>query len=425
MQSQQPSSQHSAAAKATSGIKPQVLIFIILTGILSSIGFGIITPVAPFLISRYVSEPNQAGIVLGWLTSIFAVCQFLSAPALGALSDKYGRRAILLICMLGSVVGYLLLGIGGALWILFLGRIIDGITGANMSVTFAFIADVTPPGQRGKFFGLIGAIFGIGFIVGPAIGGVLAKFGLEVPFYAAAAVTLLNVVYGFFFMPESLPKEKRAQLKVTALNPFSALANVLAVPQLRWLLISIFLFEVPFAALSVNISLLAKDNLNWDAAGIGAIFAIVGITDIFVQGLLLQVLLTRFGESTVAIGGLVLEMIGYLLIASVVILASPVPMIAGTIALAMGDGLINPSLNGLLSRAAGADAQGQVQGGNQSMQSLGRIVGPFIGGLMYVNTGHASPFLAGIVVALLAIAAIAVAIPTINRSNENVRHLRF
>jgi MFS transporter, DHA1 family, tetracycline resistance protein len=406
---------NSPSQNAMQGIHPQVLIFIILTGVLTSISFGIITPVAPFLISRYVSDPNQAGIVLGWLTSLFAICQFLSAPALGALSDKYGRRPILLICMLGTAVGFLLLGAGGALWVLFLGRIIDGITGGNMSVTFAFIADVTPPGQRGKFFGMLGAIMGIGFIVGPAIGGVLAQFGVEAPFYAAAALALVNVVYGFFFMPESLPKEKRTQLKLAALNPFSAFANVLSVPQLRWLLIAIFLFTVPFAALSVNISLLAKDNLNWDAAGIGAIFALVGFTDIFVQGVLLQVMLTKFGESAVAIGGLILEIVGYALMASVVLLASPILMMVGTIVLAMGDGLLGPSINGLLSRAAGADSQGQVQGGNQSVQSLARIAGPFVGGLMYANMGHASPFLSGIVITLLAIAAIMTALPRIKR----------
>ncbi|MBI5931928.1 MAG: MFS transporter [Chloroflexi bacterium] len=221
-------------------------------------------------------------------------------------------------------------------------------------------------------------------------------------------------------MPESLPKEKRSQLKVAALNPFSALANVLSVPQLRWLLISIFLYAVPFAALSVNISLLAKDNLHWDAAGIGVIFASVGITDIFVQGVLLQVLVHKFGEGAVAIGGLILEIFGYILMASVVLILSPIPMMVGTIALAMGDGLLGPSLNGLLSGAAGAEAQGQVQGGNQSMQSLARIIGPLVGGLMYANMGHASPFLSGVFIALLAIAAITVTLPTVKRSVPRV-----
>jgi DHA1 family tetracycline resistance protein-like MFS transporter len=409
------SPQNSASQNPAQGIKLQVLLFIILTAILTSIGFGLIVPVAPFLVSRYVSDPNQAGLVLGWLTSIFAVCQFLSAPALGALSDKYGRRGILLICILGSAIGYLLLGVGGALWVLFLGRIIDGITGANISVTLAFITDVTPPGQRGKFFGMIGAIMGIGFIVGPAIGGVLARFGIEFPFYAAAALALLNVVYGIFFMPESLPREKRSQLKAAALNPLSALANILALPQLRWLLISIFLFTLPFAALSVNISLLAKDQLGWDSVGIGAIFASIGITDILVQGVLLQLLLRRLGESTLAILGLGLEIVGYGFMASVVLVASPLVIIIGTIALAMGDGLLGPSINGLLSRAAGADSQGRVQGGSQSVQALARIVGPFLGGLLYANNGHASPFLGSVVFGLLAIAAIGAALPAIRQ----------
>jgi MFS transporter, DHA1 family, tetracycline resistance protein len=405
----------STTQDAPKGVKLQVLIFIILTGILSSIGFGIIIPVAPFLVSRYIADPDQAAIVLGLLTSIFAICQFLSAPALGALSDKYGRRPILLLCILGTAVGYLLLGFGGALWVLFLGRILDGITGANMSVSFAFIADVTPPGERAKFFGMMGAIFGIGFIVGPAIGGVFARFGVEVPFYAAAVLAFVNVIYGFFFMPESLPKEKRSQLKAAEMNPFSALANIFSVPQLRWLLTAMFLISLPFAALSVNISLLAKDNLGWDSAGIGAIFALVGVTDIFVQGLLLQLLLRKFGESKVAIGGLILEIVGYIFMASVVLVPSPILIFAGTIPLAMGDGLLGPSLNGLLSRAAGADAQGQVQGGNQSVHALANMVGPVLGGLLYVNIGHATPFLTGALITVLAIAAIMMALPMINR----------
>lgn len=406
---------NSTSQNPAQGIKLQTLLFIIFTAVLTSIGFGIIVPVAPFLVSRYVSDPNQAGIVLGWLTSIFAVCQFLSAPALGALSDKYGRRGVLLICILGSAIGYLLLGIGGALWVLLLGRIIDGITGANISVTMAFITDVTPPGQRGKFFGMIGAIMGIGFIVGPAIGGVLARFGIEFPFYAAAALTLVNVVYGFFFMPESLAKENRSQLKLAAINPFSALANVLSVAQLRWLLIAAFLFTIPFASLSVNISLLAKDQLGWDATGIGVIFASIGITDIIVQGVLLQLLLRKLGESTVAILGLGLEIVGYGVMASVAWLASPVLIFTATILLAMGDGLLGPSFNGLLSRAAGADAQGRVQGGSQSVQALAQIVGPSLGGLLYANSGHASPFLIGGVIGVLAIAAIGAALPAIRQ----------
>lgn len=398
------------------GPDPKALLFILLTGFLSSIGFGIINPVAPFLVSRYVTDPNSVGAVLGWLTSSFAICQFLAAPALGVLSDKYGRRSILLLCLFGSAVGYLLLGLGGALWVLFMGRIIDGITGGNISVGLAYLADITPPGQRGKYFGMLGAIFGIGFIVGPALGGLIARLGYEAPFYVAAALTFANVVYGLYFMPESLPKAKRSEVALSQLNPFSALAKVLSVPQLRWLLIATFLYSLPFAALQVNLGLFARDSLSWDAAGIGILFALVGITDIVVQGLLLRLLLNRFSESQVAVGGLATESLGYLLIASVAVLHSPVCLMAGTVVFAMGDGLLGASLNGLLSRAAGSQSQGLVQGGSQSVQALARIGGPFLGGLLYDSLGHASPFLAGAGIVILAMAAIGGALPAIRRA---------
>jgi DHA1 family tetracycline resistance protein-like MFS transporter len=287
--------------------------------------------------------------------------------------------------------------------VLFLGRIIDGITGANMSVSFAYIADLTPPGQRGKYFGMMGALFGIGFIVGPAIGGFLSQFGYEVPFYVAAALTFANVIYGLFGMPESLPKEKRSAISAAHLNPFSALIHVVSVPQIRWILLATFLYGVPFAALSVNIALFPKDALSWSAAEIGIIFVIVGVTDIVVQGVLLQLLFKRFSESQIAVGGLVAEIVGYLLIASIGVVHSPIPLLVGTVIFAMGDGLLGPSLSGLLSRVAGSQSQGQVQGASQSVQSLSRIAGPFLGGLMYDYVGHASPFIAGAAITVVAI----------------------
>ncbi len=396
-------------------IEKKAVLFILITGFLSSVGFGIINPVAPFLVSHYAGDANSIGSVLGWLVASYAICQFLAAPALGAFSDKYGRRPILLICLLGSAVGYVLLGVGGALWVLFLGRIIDGITGGNMSVGFAYVADITPPGQRGRYFGLMGAIFGIGFIVGPTIGGLIARLSIEAPFYVAAALTFANVIYGLFAMPESLSKGKRSNVGLSHLNPFSALANVMSVKEIRWLLIATFLYSLPFAALQVNMGLFARDSLNWDAAAVGMIFAAVGVTDIFVQGLLLQVLLKRFGEGQVAIAGLVSEMFGYLLIASVSVLHSSIPLMAGTVIFAMGDGLLGPSLGSLLSRAAGSQSQGKVQGGSQAVQSLAHIAGPFVVGLMYDGLGHASPFLAGAVIVVLAIAAISTTLPTIRR----------
>lgn len=404
---------------ATNGISRKALLFIIVTAFLSSMGIGLIEPVAPFILTRYVSDPNSVGIALGWLISVYAICQFIAAPGLGALSDRFGRRPILLICMFGSAVGYLLFGLGGALWVLFLGRIIDGLTGGNFGVSFAYIADLTPPEQRSKYFGWVGALAGIGFILGPAIGGLTATISLEAPLYLSAALTFANVLFGLFFMPESLPKARRAdKVALAQLNPLSILRQVFAIPQLRWLLVAVFLFSLPFAALQANIGLFAKDSLNWDPAAISSLFILVGVTDIVVQGLFLGRLLKRFGEVKVAIGGLCCEIIGYLLVASVAGFHSTVLFYAGVILFAMGDGLLGPSLGGLLSRAASESAQGQVQGGSQAVQSLARIGGPLVGGELYDRFGSAAPYLGSVVGVVLAIGAVVLALPGLRTQAE-------
>lgn len=396
------------------GIPRKSLIFIVLTALLSTVGMSMLSPIAPFLVSRYVTDENTIGIAVAALTSIYAICTFFAAPALGALSDRYGRRPILLICLLGSAIGYLIFGMGGALWVLFLARIIDGITGGNITIAFAYIADLTPPGERGKYFGWVGAISGVGFIAGPAIGGLLAKFDLSAPLYFAAAVTLFNVIYGFFFMPESLKPEQRAtHIGIAGLNPFSTLRKVMSMAQVRWLLIAIFLYSLPFAAMGTNVGLFAKDTLNWDVATTGSLFAFVGVSDIFVQWLLLPRLLKRFGEVRVAIIGLVGVVIGYVLIASTVAAPLSIVMYTGTIIFAVGDGLVGPSINGLISRAADEKSQGLVQGGSQSVQSLARVIGPLMGGEMYDRLGHATLYLVGSVISLVTIGFVSVALPTL------------
>ncbi len=407
---------HAESAKSAKQPNRQAVLFIIVTAFLSSMGIGLISPVAPFLVARYVGDSSSAGVTLGLLTSIYAICQFVAAPGLGVLSDRFGRRPILLICLFGSAIGYLLLGIGGALWVLFLGRIIDGITGGNYSVSFAYIADVTPPEERAKYFGRVGAIAGIGIIAGPIIGGLLAKFGIEAPFYGAAALTFANIIFGLFFMPESLTKAQRTRsVTLAGLNPFSLLREVFMIRQLRWLLMATFLYSVPFAVVASNLGLLVRDSLGWDATAIGSIFALVGVTDIVVQGVLLERLFKRFSESQVAIGGLCCEVVGYMLIASIVVLPSPLSLLMGTVIFAMGDGLLGPSLSSLMSRAAGTQSQGQVQGGSQSVQALARVVGPLAGGGLYDSAGHAAPYLGGVVMTLLAIGAALLAQPSVKQ----------
>jgi len=395
------------------------LLFIMVTAFLGAMGMGLITPVAPYFIAPYVNDPAAIGITLGWLTSIYAICQFLAAPGLGVLSDRFGRRPILLICVAGSAVGYLLLGVGGALWVLFLGRIIDGLTGANFSVAFAYIADVTEPDQRAKYFGLTGAISGIGMILGPTIGGLLARFGYTAPLYAAAAITVANLIFGLIFMPESLtPGERTGTVTLAKLNPFGILIKVFTMPQIRWLVLAIFLYSLPFAALQSNIGLFAKDDLNWTPEGIASVFVMVGLTDIVVQGLILRWLLEKLGESRVAFLGIAGEAVGYLLMASVAFSHMAIPMYAGVLIFAGSDGLLGPSVSSLLARRASRRDQGKLQGGSQSVQAMARICGPILGGVLYDQIGHSAPYLAGAIILIITLVVIGVAAPAAQRTSE-------
>jgi len=365
--------------------------FVVMTAFISTMGDGLIGPVVPFLVQPYVRNPNDLAFVVGLLVSSYALCQFLAAPVLGALSDRYGRRPILLVCLLGTVIGYLLFGIGGAIWVLFLGRIIDGVTGGNVSTLLAYVADITPPEQRGQYFGKVGAVTGVGFILGPLIGGLLGQFGYAAPLFVAARFVLANTLWGWFFMPESLDAARRAdKISAAQLNPFKQLADVLAMARLRWLLLAMFFIAVPFAALEGNLSVLAKDALAWQPAAIGALYFVFGIQDTFVQGVLVQRLLPALGDIKVALAGLVLEMLAYLAIALAAALASPAALVAGMVLFGFGEPMIGPSLGGLISRSVNAREQGRVQGSNQSLQALARMLGPLLGGELYASIGRAS-----------------------------------
>ncbi|MCD2348193.1 MFS transporter [Clostridium guangxiense] len=385
-------------------IDKHALIFGLISVFLCGIGFTIIAPVIPFLVKPYISNPGDQAIVVTLLTSVYAICMFFSAPGLGALSDKYGRRPVLLVCLLGSVIGYLVFGIGGALWVLFVGRIIDGITGGTISTIFAYFADIIPREQRTKYFGWMSAVVGVGTVIGPTLGGLLAKFGYSVPMYFGAIITLLNVVYGFFFMPESLDKNNRLkEITFVRLNPFTQLASVLSMKNLKRLLVSAFLLWIPNGSLQAVFSQFTIDTFSFQPALIGLIFSIIGFQDIISQGFIMPRLLIKLSDKQIAILGMASEIIGYSLIAASALFSFYPLFIAGMFIFGFGDSIFGPSFNGMLSKSADSSEQGRIQGGSQAIQSLAKMIGPIIGGQVYVSLGHVAPAFMGIILIAAAI----------------------
>lgn len=396
-------------------VNKHALIFGLISVFLCGLGFSIITPVVPFLVKPYISNPSNQAIVVTLLTSVYAVCVFFAAPGLGALSDRYGRRPLLLVCLLGSAIGYLVFGIGGALWVLFAGRIIEGITGGSISTIFAYFADITPREQRSKYFGWVSAVAGVGCAIGPTLGGLLAKFGYSVPMYFGAIITLINVIYGIVYMPESLAKNNRLkEITFVRLNPFTQLIDILSIKNVKRLLIPAFLLWIPNGSLQAVFSQFTIDTFNWDPALIGLMFSIMGIQDIISQGFIMPKLLKILSDVQIAVLGMTSEIIGYGLIAASALFSFYPLFIGGMFIFGFGDSVFGPSFNGMVSRSVDASEQGRIQGGSQSIQALARIIGPIIGGQIYVSLGHSAPAFMGIIL-------IGVAIPVLYKNtNANI-----
>jgi DHA1 family tetracycline resistance protein-like MFS transporter len=389
-------------------IDRQSLIFILVTAFLNLAGVGLVGPVTKFLVEGYVSDPSGVAVVNGLLFTSYSFFQFLAVPTLGILSDRFGRRPILLICVLGTAVGYFLFGLGGALWVLFAGRILDGITGGNIGTIYAYIADLTEPDERTRYYGLLGAISGLGFVVGPAVGGILSSLGgATAPVFFAALMSLLNAVWGYFAMPESLkPEQRLKQVNITKLNPFWQLFDIFQLPQLRALLIATFLWMLPFAMMQSNLAVLGGDWLGSREQDVALVFVIFGVVGVVVQGGLIRPLIKRFGEKNLAITGGILFALGFVCYALIPQTRSNELLILGTLILAVGNGLITPTLSSLISQTVGPQEQGRAQGGSQSVQALARVIGPTAGGVAYAQVSAPTPYGIGALLLLGAVAAI-------------------
>lgn len=384
-------------------INKHALVFGFTSVFLIGLGLTIVNPVIPFMVEQYTKNTQQQATTVTLLSAIYAFSMFLAAPMLGALSDRFGRKIILISSLFGSAIGYYLFGFGGALWILFLGRIIEGLTGGEISAILAYFADLTPIESRTKSFGWISATVGIGTAAGPLIGGFLAQYGPAIPLYVASFLSLSNAVYGYFFMPESLTKRERTRnLSLQQINPFKQLQLVFTFRSVKWLLITGFLIWLPNGSFQAIFAQFSIDTFHLSPIIIGFTFSLIGIMDIFAQLLMMPILLKFWRENQIITMGITSEMIGY----SVIILSAfygSIPcFIIGMVFFGLGDAIFSPSYNGLISTYASKEDQGKIQGASQRIQALARVIGPMIGGQLYANFLHTMPFIIGFILLGLA-----------------------
>jgi DHA1 family tetracycline resistance protein-like MFS transporter len=368
----------------------RALTFIFVTILLDIIGAGIMMPVVPYIVRPY----SASALTIGLLAVAYSVAQFFAAPLLGAISDRHGRRPVLVISLFGAAIGYALFGIGGALWIFFVSRVVAGFTGGNLTAAQAYIADVSGPEDRAKNFGLIGVAFGLGFILGPSIGGVLAKISLTTPAWVAGGVALTTATFGWFVLPESLAPELRRPhpLHLGDFNPFRLLLKALSTRELRALFTGIFFSRFAMMGLQTNFAVYTLNRFKYSPSQNAVVLVVLGLTSTLVQGVLIRRIAGRFSDRRLLLSGLAIMVVGMAAIA-----AAPVAwMLSPAIAvLAAGSGLVTPTQQSLISRAGSAEEQGLLFGANGAITSLTAILGPTWAGAIFDHVGYTAPYWSG------------------------------
>lgn len=364
--------------------------FIFITLLIDITGWGIILPVVPKLISELIhSDISEAAKYGGWLGFAYAFTQFVFSPIVGNLSDKFGRRPILLISLLGFALDYIVLALAPSITWLFIGRVIAGFTGASISTASAYIADISTDENRTKNFGVIGAAFGLGFIIGPVLGGVLGHYGARVPFYVAAVLCFLNFLYGYFILPESLDKAKRRSFEWKRANPIGSFKFLLKHPKISNLVLALILVYISLHAVQSNWHFFTMYKFNWTERMVGISLGILGLLVGLVQGVLIRWTSPKLGEKKSIYIGLFFYALGLLLFAFA---NQGWMMLMFLIPYALG-GVCGPSLQALISKNVPSDQQGELQGALTSLVSVTSIIGPpIMTNLFYYFTHDKAPF---------------------------------
>lgn len=362
-------------------LKGNALLFIFITVTLDSIGLGIIIPVLPDLLKQVMDAGiGEAAKWGGILTASYAVTQFLFGPLLGSLSDKYGRRPILLVGLVALSVDYLIMGFANSIWILLIGRLLAGAAGSTFTIANAYVADVSPGDKRAANFGMLGAAFGLGFILGPVMGGILGGFDTRAPFFAAAALAMLNAIYGYFVLPESLKAHNRRAFSWRSSNPLSGILMIRRFPALGWIFLSSFLFGIGHFVYPAIWSYWGVERFGWRPIDIGITLAIVGVGFAIVQGGLIRKAIPRYGETRTALFSYavtIVAMVFYGFVDSSLLVYLTLP-------LASLGAMVTPSISGILSNAVPEDEQGMLQGVLSGLAAIATIVSPlFLTNLFY------------------------------------------